>query len=136
MESLNKEIGIRLKLIRELMNEGEKLSAVQLAHLVGENRDKIANYESGRAGVPARVLKELYLRGININYIISGEGDIFAGNDAGKLLKQKIDSKSIQTKAKLIGKINKAKLPPTTKIHTVAAGFINKSENESDEKIE
>ncbi len=79
-----KNIGRRLRLVRSIFNEGKKLSTEQFAHLLGESRDNIANYELARASVPARVLIELYRRGINPTWVLTGDGDIFANNSQGK----------------------------------------------------
>ncbi|MDT3739754.1 MAG: helix-turn-helix transcriptional regulator [Candidatus Kapabacteria bacterium] len=93
MSTFSEEVGERLKQIRFIFNEGGKLSADQFAFILGETRDKIANYELGRAGLPVRVLFELYKRGINPVYIISGEGSIFADNYAGGNFRLKISEK-------------------------------------------
>lgn len=96
MSNYSEEVGSRLKQIRFIFNEGGKLSADQFAYLLGETRDRIANYELGRAGIPVRVIYELYRRGINPVYIIAGEGSVFADNAAGKSfgnrIKEKINS--------------------------------------------
>ncbi len=93
MITYQEEVGARLKQIRSIFNEGGKLSADQFAFLLGETRDKIANYELGRASLPIRVLYELYKRGINPIYIISGEDSIFANNEVGQIFKEKIIEK-------------------------------------------
>ncbi len=93
MENLNKEIGERIRFIRSIFNEGGKLSANQFAHLLGETVHKILNYESGRVAVPPSFLLNLYKRGINPIFIISGEGSIFAPNTAGIELRRKIEVK-------------------------------------------
>ena len=90
MENLNKEIGKRLREIRNIANEGTKLSARQFAHLLDETTDKILNYENGRAAVSVQVLINLYYRGFNPVYILTGEGSIFADNAVGSGLKHKI----------------------------------------------
>jgi hypothetical protein len=93
MYNYNQILGRRLKDIRMIINEGGKLSGDQFGYILGETRDNIANYETGRAGVPIRLLHELYKRGINPVYIISGEGSIFAENDAGRKFKAKLEYK-------------------------------------------
>ena len=57
------------------------------------NSKYIANYENGRANIPNRLLLRLYQRGFNPIYILSGEGSIFAENENGDALKEKIDTK-------------------------------------------
>jgi transcriptional regulator with XRE-family HTH domain len=79
-----KNIGQRLRFVRSIFNEGKKLSTEQFAHLLGESRDNIANYEHARASVPARVLIELYKRGINPTWVLTGDGDVFTNNLQGK----------------------------------------------------
>lgn len=93
MASYSEQCGERLKKIRFIFNEGGKLSADQFAFLLGESRDKIANYELGRAGLPIRVLLELYKRGINPVYLISGDGSLFADNPEGINLRNRISQK-------------------------------------------
>lgn len=90
----HKQCGARLKKIRESFNEGRKLSADQFAHILNETRDKIANYESGRSQIPIRVLYELFLRGYNPTFIITGDGDIFADSIMGKRIKKLIEAKA------------------------------------------
>jgi transcriptional regulator with XRE-family HTH domain len=92
MNNLHKEIGIRLKLVREkIFNEGVRLSASQFARLLGTTEDKIRNYELGRSSVPVEHLVKLYRKGINPVYILSGEGSYFAENKAGNLLRHRIN---------------------------------------------
>lgn len=93
MKSLNKEIGERIRLIRSIFNEGGKLSASQFAHLLNETVHKILNYESGRVAVPPSFLLNLYKRGINPIFILSGEGSIFAPTRVGDELRRKVEDK-------------------------------------------
>lgn len=88
MENINRNIGKRLRIVRHIFNEGTKLSAEQFAHLLDITRDKLINYEIGRAAVPVALLYNLYKRGINPIYIISGDGSIFANNAEGNRLQQ------------------------------------------------
>ena len=89
----NKEMGLRLKEIRSIMNEGAKLSGEQFAYLLEETGDRIRNYELGRAGIPARLFYNLYLRGFNPNYIITGEGDLYAPTKKGEEVRDSIESR-------------------------------------------
>lgn len=90
MSEYDKKVGERLQSIRSIFNEGAKLSARQFAYLLNTTRDRIANYETGRSSIPVSVLYSLYIRGINPVYLISGEGSLFAENEAGRVFKQKI----------------------------------------------
>ncbi len=93
MNDLKNSIGKRLREIRNIFLEGDKVSARQFANALGETKDNIANYENGRANIPNRLLLRLYERGFNPIYILSGEGSIFAENENGDTLKEKIDTK-------------------------------------------
>ena len=119
-----KNIGQRLRFVRSIFNEGKKLSTEQFAHLLGESRDNIANYEHARASIPARVLIELYKRGINPTWVLTGDGDLFANNLPGKqrrkLMKERgIDISEIKELAKVEFEEHKE-----VKVLKVAAGKI------------
>jgi hypothetical protein len=88
-------IGKRVKLIRNIINEGGRLSVEQFSYLLGETGDKLRNYELGRAAVPNRVLQTLYARGFSITFIVTGEGEVFNGSPAGQRLKKVVAQKNI-----------------------------------------
>lgn len=111
MSDLNLEIGNRLREIRDIFHEGVKLSADQFAFVLDETGDKVRNYELGRAAVSIRMLHKLYEKGINPTYIITGEGDIFADNEAGK-----------ERRAAIKLNYEKGKLEQDNQIILVAAG--------------
>lgn len=103
MSGSNLDIGNRLKEIRNIFNEGSKLSAEQFAYLLEETGDRIRNYELGRAGIPVRLLYNLYHRGYNPIYIITGEGSVFAPNQKGKEVEENFNKKQfILTKMKIV----------------------------------
>ncbi|HRT68142.1 MAG TPA: hypothetical protein P5216_05330 [Bacteroidota bacterium] len=135
MDEINKAIGKRLRLIRNIFNEGGKLSAQQFAFLLNETRDKIISYELGRSAIPIRMLIELYNRGINIIWLLTGEGDIFAKNEAGRRFKQniKFDINSKSEIEKLM-KIDDA--DHDFPILKVAAGKIPKKSKEKKENTD
>lgn len=92
MNSLQKEIGQRLKEIRErIFNEGVKLSAGQFAQLLNSTDDKIRNYEIGRSNIPVELLVKLYHKGINPTYILTGEGSVYAENRSGRNLRERVE---------------------------------------------
>ncbi len=107
MEDFALESGKRLRNLREIMNEGGKLSADQFAFIINESRDKIINYELGRSAIPIKLLYEIYKRGFNPLYIISGEGCIFVDNENGIKMKQLFEDRlqysvlSLSDRAKL-----------------------------------
>lgn len=88
MENFANESGQRLRNLREILNEGGKLSAEQFAFITNESQDKIINYELGRSAIPIKLLYEIYKRGFNPNYIISGIGSIFLDDDKGIKLRE------------------------------------------------
>ncbi len=107
--SINGGIGNRLREIRALFNEGGRISAAQFAYLLNTNRDKIANYESGRSSLPLEIVYLLYQRGINPIYLICGEGSLFASNAEGKIFELKVNtcanSDQMKKNARVIGRI-------------------------------
>lgn len=135
MNDYNIEVGKRLRIVRNIFNEGGKLTADQFAFLMGETRDKITNYELGRAAVPVRVLLELYKRGINPVYIISGEGSVFTETPAGteflEKIIHKINTEQINDKRiiRLINDIVRGHSymadKPKIFVHRVAAGRLD-----------
>lgn len=99
MEVNQNEIGKRLRIIREnYIIPGVKLSANQLAKMLNSTADKILNYERGLSNIPNSILISLYQLGINPIYILTGEENIFANNDNGRILegKYKLITKSNQ----------------------------------------
>lgn len=134
MDEYNRKVGQRLKKIRNIFNEGSKLSAKQFGFLLGMNRDKIANYESGRSSIPVSLIYSLYIRGINPIFLISGEGSVFADNQAGRDFKEKIERKMRsrnsnvltnvrEVPADMLDEINELN---NSKRYRAAAGKINK----------
>jgi transcriptional regulator with XRE-family HTH domain len=92
---LNMVMGLRLKAARLIYNEGIKLSVEQFAHLLNITTEKLLNYESGRSSIPHSGMLELYHRGINPVFIITGEKDILVNNGAGNALRRSMISKNI-----------------------------------------
>lgn len=84
LKNLQIEIGNRLKEIRTQYYSKHKLSVADFAEELSESKFNIANYERGIANVPNRILATLYDKGFNPTYIITGEGSIFADNEAGR----------------------------------------------------
>ena len=130
MEKINLEIGGRLREIRHLFNEGDKLSAKQFAYLLGETTDKILNYENGRASVSINLLINLYNRGINPTFILTGEGSHFAENSNGRELMKKVDG-IVKDKIEIINisetdGLSIAQMLDMAKKYSVAAGDIMK----------
>jgi hypothetical protein len=89
MKNEQKEIGKRLKDMRNIFNNGYKCSIEQFSEVLSESKYNISNYELGKANIPNRTLNSLYSVGINPIFILTGEGDAFAPNQAGKDLKEK-----------------------------------------------
>ncbi len=134
MDEFNLSVGSRLRMIREIINEGSKLSSEQFAYMLGESKDKIINYELGRSTLPVKILYELYKRGINPIFIIAGQGEIFLNDSNGNRLKNLIQEKlksgklsieeQARLKATLKGGAEFIKIYETTNNFKVAAGKI------------
>ena len=75
MTDQNKEIGARLRQIREHLKETQEVFAVRF----GLSRHDIANYELGRCDIPTRVLAELDRMGFNLSWMLNDRGEMFSG---------------------------------------------------------
>lgn len=95
LKELQIDIGIRLKEVRTAYYANHKLSISDFAEELNETRHNIGNYERGIANVPNRLLAALYEKGINPIYIITGEGSVFAPNEAGRQLSKTSNIKSL-----------------------------------------
>jgi len=141
MNDFNITVGKRLRIVRNIFNEGGKLTADQFAFLMGETRDRITNYELGRAALPVRLLYELYNRGINPVYIITGEGSVFTETKEGIEFLAKIvnkinsglinDRRTIRTINHMIGNHSYMTDKPPIFVHRVAAGRLDSTLGQS-----
>jgi len=61
--------------------------------LSGIDKSQICRYISGNMQPSASILQKLYLIGLNINWLLSGNGSIFADNPKGNELKAKHEDK-------------------------------------------
>ncbi len=118
-------MGKRLREVREIFNEGGKVSTTQFAYVLSETRDRISNYENGRSAIPVKLLYELYNRGINPTYIITGDGEIFANNEAGNIFKEKIRTRISYQSQQKYARLSDEK----TEFLKVAAGMIPPPQN-------
>lgn len=107
MENILLESGKRLKEVRQIINEGGKLSVSQFAFILDESSEKIRNYELGRTQISIVLLSKLYERGVNPTYIITGNESFFANNDEGEKLKANISKHQKMIDSKIISKINR-----------------------------
>ena len=109
---MQKEVGQRLREVRDIFYEGNKLSARLFANTLGETKDNIVNYENGKANIPNRLLIALYYKGFNPIYILTGEGSIFADNERGREL-----FKIIEKKNKLKGNVTSVLKPEFSQVN-------------------
>ncbi len=72
MKEQNKEIGSRLRQVREHLGETQTV----FAERYGLSRDDIANYERGRCDIPTRVLADLDRMGFNLSWVLNGGGEM------------------------------------------------------------
>jgi hypothetical protein len=117
MEDLKKLIGERLREIRLIFNGGFKLSTSQFADILGETKFNISNYEAGKANIPPRLLVALYEHGFNPTYILTGNGAIFAENEPGIRLSERINGSAPAPNANLISGIDFSSLSNEQLIH-------------------
>jgi len=73
LKEQNKEIGVRLRQIREHLGETQTVFAKRF----GLSRHDIANYERGRCDIPTRVLAKLDQMGFNVSWVLNGGGYMF-----------------------------------------------------------
>jgi len=109
---MQKEVVQRLREVRDIFYEGNKLSARLFANTLGETKDNIVNYENGKANIPNRLLIALYYKGFNPIYILTGEGSIFADNERGREL-----FKIIEKKNKLKGNVTSVLKPEFSQVN-------------------
>ena len=81
----------RLKLIRSYFN----LSQLAFANALGLSQQTYANYETGKALIPDKVKLKFYSLGINLNWLITGEGDIVMSKENKTELEQGNDEENI-----------------------------------------
>ena len=106
-----KEIGKRLKEIREKHYAKFKLSLTDIAEELSEKMFNIANYEAGKANLPNRVMVALYDKGFNPSYILTGEGSIYANNAAGKeRVRQSDEESDLEQATENVDEINMNKM--------------------------
>lgn len=63
----------RLRLIREKIGGSQK----KFAESMGISQQTYANYESGKASIPDTIKQQLFVKGINLNWLVTGIGDMF-----------------------------------------------------------
>jgi len=81
MERVQKEVGLRLKKLRETLD----LSQSKLARLLGVSQSAISKWEAGERDIPTAVLLKLKRRlNVNLDWLLSGEGEMFAISQAEK----------------------------------------------------
>lgn len=113
-------MGERLKAVREkYLMPGIKLSATQIAGILGSSNDKISNYERGISGIPNHILVGLYNSGINPVYLLTGEGDVYAANPEGRRLAEKFAEQ--QSRLNVIKNVSSAQIDDQVNIRTMKA---------------
>lgn len=96
--ALNKVVGIRLRAVRSIYNEGLRFTLEQFAHILNISWEKLNNYETGRSTLPMITLYDLYQRGINPMFLLLGKGDIFSDSEEGKYKRARFEQRGINYK--------------------------------------
>jgi len=74
MKGVKHAIGQRLKKLREELN----LSQGKMANLLGVSQSALSKWESGKREIPIGVLIKLKQKfNVNLNWLLSGQGDMF-----------------------------------------------------------
>lgn len=71
-----KEIGARLKLYRETQKYNQK----DFSSKLGIKQESLSRYESGNQSVPDEIKLKLSKENVNIDWLITGKGDMFINN--------------------------------------------------------
>ena len=120
-EILNKQIGNRIKAIRSIYNEGIRFTVEQFAYLLDITIEQLLNYENGRSALPIYTLAELYNRGINPIFILTGKTDVFADNKIGNELREKLKLKEINYNSIINDALISTPLDTTISLQTIKA---------------
>ena len=72
MRKQNKEVGSRLRQIRDHLDESQTMFAKRF----DLSRDDVSNYERGLCDTPVKVLAELDRIGFNLSWVVNGEGEM------------------------------------------------------------
>ena len=75
MTDQNKEIGTRLRQIRNHLGETQTVFAERF----GLSRHDIANYERGRCDIPTKVLAELDRLEFNLSWVLNERREMLGG---------------------------------------------------------
>ena len=75
MQRVQKEVGLRLKKLREILD----LSQGKLARILGVSQSAVSKWEAGERDIPTAVLLKLKQQlGVNLDWLLSGEGEMFS----------------------------------------------------------
>lgn len=134
MQERKKLIGERLfKVIK-----AKKISVQEFAKLVDSTVFKLYNYKKGASEMPLEVLTNLGNIGINKDYILTGEGEMFIEgyveqkkenpllNDLQKeLMNKEIENASLKTEVKVLREfMEKLNFPKNADKQEIRSGFV------------
>lgn len=78
--------------IREFIRINYK-SYAEFARVVGTDRSRITSYVKGRTSPALKNLKSLYDAGLNTEWLMTGQGNMYANNDTGVTLSKEFIKK-------------------------------------------
>lgn len=90
--NLKKAVGSRLKICRQILfpeSLQEDFAKLLSTTDVSVSKQNISDWETGKSTVSIQVQKRLFELGINISWLVAGEGSMFADNEAGRSLQAK-----------------------------------------------
>ena len=102
-KAINLEIGARLREAREQLGFQQS----HVAEKAGVKSYVIRDYELGASGISSEVLQVLLSEfGINLNWLLSGEGETYAKNEAGVKLKKAKQGLGKEHEPELVGNLS------------------------------
>ncbi len=117
-----KEIGIRLREVRKRLN----LTQEKLARLSGVTFPLISAAENGKKRISSPVLFALAELSVNINFIITGKGDMFLKDNCASDLSTIDFGDDAQNIEELIKYVT---FSPSARYHLISALYVFKRDN-------
>lgn len=93
MENKQTTFGERLEFFIKIA----EFSKAEYAESVGVNPNTVTNYLNDRTSPPLSVLRATYQMGCNLNWLITGDGSVYADNFMGSIVARKTDGEEMVT---------------------------------------
>ncbi|WP_097176415.1 helix-turn-helix domain-containing protein [Stappia indica] len=117
-------LGRRLRDIRKALGDQDR---ADFAARLGLNKSTLANYERGEAEPPASALSAYARLGVSLEWLVSGEGEMFANPPKAPLLEaRRIEPALFRQVGRLVARIHKeegVRLPPDAALDEQAEAY-------------